>query len=106
MKTLEQLEERKAELEKEIKNFEINQDNYEDQYIEALNEQGEIKIGYLTFSPADIVKELDPTAYRCGLNDYIDGISVEDDSEYMELVEELESVNDEIEEREEEEVEK
>ena len=41
----------------------------EEMYIDMLNEQGDITIGCLTFSPADILKQLDPVAYRCGLSD-------------------------------------
>ena len=29
----------------------------------------EVKIGYLTFRPSDIVKELDPVAFRCMVAD-------------------------------------
>lgn len=48
----------------------------ESQYKDLLNEiYPEIKLGYLTFSPADIIEELDPTAFRCGYNDYCDEYS-------------------------------
>lgn len=39
-----------------------------------------VEIGGLTFSPSRIVKELDPTAFRCGMNDYLDG---DDSLEYI-----------------------
>lgn len=41
----------------------------EEQYDEMLDEEGDIKVAGCTFSPSQILKELDPTAYRCGLND-------------------------------------
>jgi hypothetical protein len=40
-------------------------------YDEILNDSyGEIKLGYLTFLPADIIKNCDPIAYRVGLSDF------------------------------------
>lgn len=43
----------------------------EDFYDDLLNEcYGEIKLGDLTFSPAEIIKTLDPIVYRCGLADF------------------------------------
>lgn len=45
----------------------------EDFYDDLLNEcYGEIKLGDLVFSPAEIIKTLDPIAYRCGLADFED----------------------------------
>lgn len=41
----------------------------EEQYDEMLDEQGDVHIGSLTFSPSEIIKKLDPIAYRCGFND-------------------------------------
>lgn len=46
----------------------------EDFYDETLNEMGEIEIGSLKFWPADILKNCDPIAYRCGLADFEDYI--------------------------------
>lgn len=44
----------------------------QDSYDEVLDSYGEVKIGYLTFMPSTIVKELDPIAYRVGFDDYCD----------------------------------
>jgi hypothetical protein len=45
----------------------------EDFYDDLLNEcYGEIKLGDLVFSSAEIIKTLDPIAYRCGLADFED----------------------------------
>ena len=41
----------------------------EQKIIEMLDEHGEVEIAGLTFMPSDIVKELDPTAFRCMLAD-------------------------------------
>ena len=62
---------------KKAQQKEYDLDNSEDKamYDDMLNEcSGEIKIGSLTFDASRIVEELDPTAYRCGFNDYIDGL--------------------------------
>lgn len=43
----------------------------EEQYDEMLNDVYEpITFGYLTFYPAEIIKTLDPIAYRVGLADF------------------------------------
>jgi hypothetical protein len=45
----------------------------EDFYDELLNDcYGEIKLGNLVFSPAEIIKRLDPVAYHQGLLDFED----------------------------------
>ena len=44
-------------------------------YDDMLNECNDvIKIGYLTFDASRIVEVLDPIAYRCGFNDYVDSL--------------------------------
>ena len=53
---------------------EVDPEDFTDQYDEVLNESGEIVAGGITFDPAEILKEMDPTAYRCGLLDYVDSI--------------------------------
>ena len=84
-----------------VDNFEIDPYNYEDQFCEMLDEQGDIEIGTLSFSPSDVLREMDPIAYRTGLLDYVDGLDIEDDEEFAELkgnLEELESDRDSTEE--------
>ncbi len=92
-----EIETRIAEIEDELKYFEIDPDEAEEQYREYLNEFGWVQIGSMSFEPARVVEELDPIAYRCGLNDYVDGLDVEDDPRYRELVEELEELKNELE---------
>jgi hypothetical protein len=43
---------------------------FEDFYNDLLNEAGIFTIGTLEFLPSDILKALDPIAYRCGLADF------------------------------------
>ena len=98
---IEQLTKDIQDLEECINNFELDPYDYEDSYCEMQNEQGMVEIGYLTFEPAEIVRELDPTAYRCGLIDYVDSIDVSDSPDYQDLEEELEDLQSELEDLEE-----
>lgn len=44
----------------------------EDLHEETLNEvYDDVKIGELTFSAGDIVRNLDPVAFRCGVSDWL-----------------------------------
>lgn len=55
----------KQELEDTINDY--VRDNYDD----LLNETyPEYKIGYSSFSASTILKECDPTAYKCGIDDF------------------------------------
>lgn len=49
------------------------------------------------------MRKCDPTAYRCGLLDYIDGIDVTDTEGHKAIEEEIEELEDELEALEEEE---
>jgi peptidoglycan hydrolase CwlO-like protein len=86
----------------EIDNFEIDPDEFEEQYCEMLDEEGPVKVVGLTFDASAIIREMDPTAYRCGLNDYVDGIDKADVKAYQELEEELEELESELSDLEEE----
>lgn len=53
----------------------------EERFAEILDEtHGTVKIMGLEFSPSQIVRELDPTAFSCGVNDYADS---DDDVVYV-----------------------
>lgn len=43
-------------------------------YDDALDGEGEVEVAGLTFYPSRIIEELDPIAYRCGFNDYMDSL--------------------------------
>ena len=99
MKTREELEELISEKQSEIDNFELDPDNYEEQYDDMLNEcYPEV----FNIQPSRILYECDPIAYRCGMNDYIDSLELSDDDGYNELIDELEELENELEELEEE----
>ena len=43
-------------------------------YDEMLDEcYGPVKMGTFIFDASSVLRELDPTAYRCGFNDWLDG---------------------------------
>ena len=89
------------EINSSIENFELDNEKYEEQYRELLNEEV-VVISGISFDPAQILEELDPTAYNEGLSDYTDSLSLTDDDEYNELVNELEELETKLEELEEE----
>lgn len=60
MKTLEQ----KKPIEVEVERY------TEDDYNAMLNEGGDVNVCGYSFEPADVLRECDPIAYRCGFNDY------------------------------------
>lgn len=80
----------------EIDSFEIDPDDFENEYCEMLNEGGPVKVAGLTFEADQIIRDLDPTAYRCGLVDYVDGIDKSEVKEYQRLEEELEELENEL----------
>ena len=87
-----------ADKEKQQSNIELDPDDYEDQFDESLDESiPEIEIGCLTYSPSHVLKNVDPVAYRCGLNDFVDSLDVEDSDEYKELQEEIDQLKSDIE---------
>lgn len=47
-------------------------------YDQSWDENGLVKLGNLTFEPSQIVKQLDPVAYRVGFNDFCDGLTYND----------------------------
>ena len=93
------IEDKKTEIaakEKEIDNFEMDSDDYEEQYKEALDEEGPVMVAGIKFYPSRVLQEIDPIAYGYGLNDYIDSLEKDDDPKYQELTEELETLKDEL----------
>jgi len=82
---------------------------------QCLDENDPVRIGSLEYTPSHVLKQIDPIAYRCGVNDYVDSLGLKEingnsygsdevDKICEELVEELEneigSLQDELEEAE------
>ena len=102
--TYEELLDEIAEKEAEIKDLEskrdsleLDPDDYAQEFRDFLDEEGTVKIGSLEFYPSQIVEELDPTSFRCGLNDYLDSIDKTETQEYKDLSEQIEEAEDELE---------
>jgi polyhydroxyalkanoate synthesis regulator phasin len=93
---IEKLEDRISELEKDISNFELDPYDFEDLYIDSMDSEGAVNVAGLEFMPSDIIKEMDPTAYRCGLIDFVDGIDLSESKEYQTMNEDLEILTDEL----------
>lgn len=69
-------------------------------YDESLDDEGEVSVAGMFFQPSDILKNCDETAYRCGFNDWTDGMGWEEhDGGYVETSE-VDSYVDEQEESE------
>ena len=87
-----------ADKEKQQEQIELDPDDVADQFDESLDESiQEIEIGCLTYSPSHVLKKMDPTAYRCGLIDFIDSLDVEDSEQYKELQDEIDQLQSDIE---------
>ena len=87
-----------ADKEKQQEQIELDPDNYEDQFDESLDESiPEIEIGCLIYSPSHVLKNVDPVAYRCSLNDFVDSLDVEDSYEYKTLQDEIDQLQSDIE---------
>jgi hypothetical protein len=56
-------------------------------YDMMLDEEREVMVAGLQFWPSEILRRLDPIAYRTGLNDYLDALGV--DSDEFDSVEDL-----------------
>lgn len=52
----------------------LSEGQLEEMFAEMLNEGEEVKIGTLTYLPAQVLKAVDPIAYRVGLSDYADSL--------------------------------
>lgn len=52
----------------------ISEDDLEEQYDEFLDEFGSIKIGVIQLWPSEVLKKMDPIAYREGLLDFMAGM--------------------------------
>ena len=90
-------------LQSQIDSFELDPDDYVEQYEEMLDE---VHGNFLGMDASYILKEMDPVAYRCALLDYLDGLDQDEEKmkndDYAELIEELEEIESKIEELEDE----
>ena len=40
--------------------------------------EGPVELCGMTYSASEVLREVDPVAYRCGFNDYVDSLTEED----------------------------
>ena len=91
---LDTLQDQLVDKESELSSIELCNDDYENGYAEYLDDcNGE----FMGMNASHILKECDPIAYRCGLNDFVDGIDVTECEEYKELEQEIEDIESSIE---------
>ena len=90
-------------LKRELAAKETERDNWEievseKQYDEMLDDiYGDVKIAGFTYSTSCALKELDPTAYRCGKADYEGTMDREDDPDYCDLLDDIAELETDIE---------
>ena len=95
---LDELQERAEDARYFMQTYEIDADEHIKDYEDTLHDlYGLVEICGLTYDPAHALKEIDPTAYRCGLSDYVDSLDKEEEPDYMEVKEELEEIESDIE---------
>ena len=63
-------------------------------YDDILDSEGPVCIGNLEYSPSLVLREVDPTAYRCGFNDFVDSLS--EDGIFVEGLTDSEMDSDEV----------
>lgn len=91
-----------AEIETDIEVMEDINGPYGEQYDDILDEDGRVSVAGLSYYPSQILKEIDPTAYRTGYNDYIDGELSEKENELSDAKDELKDKENELKKLEEE----
>tara|TARA_R100001510_G_C7649768_1_gene207238 strand:- start:1631 stop:1825 length:195 start_codon:yes stop_codon:yes gene_type:complete len=60
----------------------LNEYDAEEMYDEWLDSMGEVEVCGLTYCASRVLKEIDPIAYRCGFNDFLDAEGYEIDNDY------------------------
>ena len=99
---IEALKTRIADQQAEIENIQKEMDNFEvtitdEEYADVLDElYGDVEVAGYTFNTNRVLQELDPIAFRCGKSDYESGLDVEDDTDYQDLEDQLESMKYEL----------
>ena len=87
-----------ADKEKQQSQIELDPDDFADQFDEMLDESGTVEAGGHSFYPSRILKELDPIAYDCSLNDYADAVfDASETDDYKALQDEIDQLQSDIE---------
>lgn len=79
----------------EMADYEISRDDSD--YRDYLNDSEEpVTICGLEYAAGYALEQVDPVAFRCALNDWVDSLDKEEEEDYKELMEEEEELEDEI----------
>lgn len=79
--------------EREMDRLELDPDDYESAYEEMLSDvYGDIAVCGTSYDAADLLKLVSPTAYRCGLLDYVDSLDKTETDAYKELEQEAQDL--------------
>ena len=80
-------------MQKEAGALEVDPYEFEDEYCQALDEQGPLTIGGSEWEHSQVFREIDPTGYRVGLVDWVDGAyEVTDTQDYKDLEEKFDDL--------------
>ena len=60
----------------------LNEYDAEEMYDEWLDSMGEVEVCGLTYLASRVLQAVDPVAYRCGFNDFLDAEGFEIDNDY------------------------
>jgi chaperonin cofactor prefoldin len=83
-------------LQKDLDTMEVSDFYDEDDFEEFLNDET-VSIGNLTYGQGDVLKSVDPTAFRCAYNDHLDTLDIEDFDAYTDVQSEIEELESELE---------
>lgn len=56
----------------------ITEDQALEMYDDLLDDDGPVHIGTLSYPASEVLRRVDPTAYRTGFNDYVDFLTEDD----------------------------
>ena len=70
-----------------------DEDELRERYDDMLDESGMVTIGSLEYSPSEVLKSVDPTAYRVGMSDYQDALGWDEWTSDHERIGDDEDVN-------------
>ena len=95
--TIDEIKEQIEETEDEINDYENHNDNKITEYKDMLDETyALVEIGDSIFNPSEILQTCDETGFRCGFNDWADGLITELNNELTDLKTKLEEAETEL----------
>ena len=99
---IEALEAQIADLQSDLDGFDVSEHVDESDYDEWLDEMGPVSVCGMDYDVSDVLRHVDPTAYRCGFSDYCDGLCAGDFDAYQAIEDEIADLQSDLEDLEEE----